>query len=221
MSEKIVIEKTVAAQVTERLRDDIISRKLETGAHITIKEISERYGTSHMPVREAFRTLEGEHLLTINAYKGATVQGIDRDVMNDVYELLRALECLVYETILPDINEDILNELRTANERIKEAGTGEIEAERFLELNSAFHNIITGLCRNKWALNLYQYYNRLVQAARKSYRPNMERTMASALEHDELIEALEAKDPIALKKTVDAHVRNAREDFFRHYDSEV
>ena len=59
MAEKIVFEGTVASKVTERLREDIISKKIEAGSRITIKEISERYGTSNMPVREAFRTLEG------------------------------------------------------------------------------------------------------------------------------------------------------------------
>lgn len=65
MAEKIVFEGTVASKVTERLREDIISKKIEAGSRITIKEISERYGTSNMPVREAFRTLEGEKLLEI------------------------------------------------------------------------------------------------------------------------------------------------------------
>ena len=51
MAEKIVFEGTVASKVTERLREDIISKKIEAGSRITIKEISERYGTSNMPVR--------------------------------------------------------------------------------------------------------------------------------------------------------------------------
>ena len=74
MAEKIVFEGTVASKVTERLREDIISKKIEAGSRITIKEISERYGVGSMPVREAFRTLEGENLLEINPYKGAQPQ---------------------------------------------------------------------------------------------------------------------------------------------------
>lgn len=77
MAEKIVFEGTVASKVTERLREDIISKKIEAGSRITIKEISERYGVGSMPVREAFRTLEGENLLEINPYKGATVISFD------------------------------------------------------------------------------------------------------------------------------------------------
>ena len=97
MAEKIVFEGTVASKVTERLREDIISKKIEAGSRITIKEISERYGTSNMPVREAFRTLEGEKLLEINAYKGATVLCIDETFVREIYGLLRALECVADE----------------------------------------------------------------------------------------------------------------------------
>ena len=39
MAEKIVFEGTVASKVTERLREDIISKKIEAGSRITIKEI--------------------------------------------------------------------------------------------------------------------------------------------------------------------------------------
>ena len=80
MSEKLLINNaTIASRVTEQLREDIINKIIEPGSRITIKEISERYGTSNMPVREAFRTLEGEKLLEINAYKGATVQQINQN----------------------------------------------------------------------------------------------------------------------------------------------
>ncbi len=61
MSEKLLLNTpTIAARVTEQLREDIINKIIEPGSRITIKEVSERYGTSNMPVREAFRTLEGE-----------------------------------------------------------------------------------------------------------------------------------------------------------------
>ena len=116
MAEKIVFEGTVASKVTERLREDIISKKIEAGSRITIKEISERYGTSNMPVREAFRTLEGEKLLEINAYKGATVLCIDETFVREIYGLLRALECLIYESALPYIDDELIDELKAVNE---------------------------------------------------------------------------------------------------------
>lgn len=98
--DKIVADQTIATKVIEKLREDIINNRFETGSRITIKEISERYGVSPMPVREAFRTLEGEHFLEINPYKGATVLRIDEQFVRDVYGILRALECLLYETAL-------------------------------------------------------------------------------------------------------------------------
>ena len=107
MSEKIVADKTLAARVTDKLREDIINNKFEAGSRITIKEISERYGVSPMPVREAFRTLEGEKFLEINAYKGATVQRIDGSFVRDVYGILRALECLIYESALEEMDTGI------------------------------------------------------------------------------------------------------------------
>ena len=68
MPEKIEYGNTLASKVTERLREDILSHKIEAGSHITIKNIAEIYGVSPMPVREAFRILEGENLLEVSPY---------------------------------------------------------------------------------------------------------------------------------------------------------
>lgn len=133
MAEKIVFEGTVASKVTERLREDIISKKIEAGSRITIKEISERYGTSNMPVREAFRTLEGEKLLEINAYKGATVLCIDETFVREIYGLLRALECLIYESALPYIDDELIDELKAVMRRLALSPAGQTLSTGYID----------------------------------------------------------------------------------------
>lgn len=219
MAEKIVFEGTVASRVTERLREDIISRKIEVGSRITIKEISERYGTSNMPVREAFRTLEGEKLLELSAYKGATVLQIDEDFVRDVYGLLRAVEALIYETALPEIDEAVLDELRSINEEIKAISLNEEDEKRlpYIDLNTKFHDVILAHGKNKLALDRYHYYHMLVRTLRKSYYPQKERIIMAIEEHQTLIDALAAKDLDSVKKAVEAHVTHAMENFLSQY----
>lgn len=221
MPEKIVVEGTIASRVTERLREDIISKRVEAGSRITIKEISERYGTSNMPVREAFRTLEGEKLLEINAYKGATVLCIDEDFVRDVYGLLRALECLIYETALPKIDEVVLQELRSINVQIHACAASLGNKTEYIDLNSKFHDTIMACGKNDKALDLYRYYHKLIRTLRSSYFPRAERIRAVAAQHDNLIDALASKDVLAVKKAVDIHVITAMENFLDQYAQEL
>ena len=145
MSEKIVAEKTLAARVTDKLREDIINNKFEAGSRITIKEIAERYGVSPMPVREAFRTLEGEKFLEINAYKGATVQRIDENFVRDVYGILRGLECVIYESALDEIDTGVIRQLRFLNEQIKAYSASPEFGQEYIDMNTLFHNTIMEL----------------------------------------------------------------------------
>lgn len=221
MSEFIDKEGTIAYRVTQKLREDIISKKIEAGSRITIKEISERYGVSPMPVREAFRTLEGESLLEINAYKGATILRIDRNFVDDIYGLLRAFECLVYESALPKITEDTIKTLRDINKRIADIASTETKLQPYpyVDMNTEFHNTIMELGTNKKALEYYYYYHNFIRTLRISYLPSIERVKQVAIEHEKLIEALEKKDVIEIKKAVDEHGNNAKINFMNEYEA--
>ena len=217
MSEKIVADKTLAARVTDKLREDIINNKFEAGSRITIKEISERYGVSPMPVREAFRTLEGEKFLEINAYKGATVQRIDENFVREVYGILRALECLIYESALEDMDTGMIRQLRFLNEQIRIYSASPEFGQEYIDMNTKFHDTIMEHGKNSLALEQYYYYQRFIRTLRKRYFPRQERIRAVVGQHAALIDALESRDVIALKKAVDNHVNSALEIFLTQF----
>ena len=219
MSEdKIVADQTIATKVIEKLREDIINNRFETGSCITIKEISERYGVSPMPVREAFRTLEGEHFLEINPYKGATVLRIDEQFVRDVYGILRALECLLYETALDEIDEEIIQKLRCINEQIRVIAELPYGAAEYVDLNTRFHNTIMEHSKNQKALEMYTHYHEIISTIRKKYTPVPERIRIGIEQHEKLIDALEKKDALLVKMAVDEHIKSALENFMTQFN---
>ena len=164
MAEKIVFEGTVASKVTERLREDIISKKIEAGSRITIKEISERYGVGSMPVREAFRTLEGENLLEINPYKGATVISFDADYARDIYQINCYLEMLITLNAIDTITDEACDRLHEINSKMVELiGKGGEARSTYTALNRKFHNIIIGFNSNRKASMLFYQQQQVVE----------------------------------------------------------
>ena len=216
--DKIVADQTIATKVIEKLREDIINNRFETGSRITIKEISERYGVSPMPVREAFRTLEGEHFLEINPYKGATVLRIDERFVRDVYGILRALECLLYETALDEIDEEIIQKLRCINEQIRVIAELPYGAAEYVDLNTRFHNTIMEHSKNQKALEMYTHYHEIISTIRKKYTPVPERIRIGIEQHEKLIDALEKKDALLVKMAVDEHIKSALENFMTQFN---
>ncbi len=215
MSALIIDDQTKATRVAERLRADIINNVFVPGSRITIKEICERYGVSNVPVREALRTLESEKLVEISAYKGATILQLDEQYVSDIYEILRTLQLLIYETALPALTEEKLQYIRGINEKIASLKDNREDRLRFMELDRLFHNSIGTMSSNKPALELYDNYHKMIVAIRKAgYMPEYSRILDAAGEHEALIAALEKKDVLALKLATDAHGRGAERSFF-------
>lgn len=208
---------TLAERVTVQLRNDILNRQFEVGERITIKEISEKYGVSNMPVREAFRTLEGESLLEINAYKGATVLMLDRVFIQEVYGILRALEGLIYETAVQNMDAQTIAELRDWNRQIRTVIIESGRKDLFVQMNGEFHDRIIALGTNRKAKEMYRYYHSLIKSLRQNYMPSYERCCKACDEHEELLNAFEAQDLVRLREAVDSHSRGAMADFLSQY----
>ena len=209
MQKEIFVEnETIANKVTSRLRDDIISKKIGIGSRITIKDISGMYGVSETPVREAFRTLEGENLLEIQPYKGATVLCVDETFVRETYEILGALECLIYETALDNLDDALLGRMREINGQIRRL-TEDGDPHGYTDLNTLFHNEAMRLGNNKKAYDYYQYLHKLIYTLRRNYCPDAARICAAADQHEELIEALAAKDPARIHTVTCRHLHDA------------
>jgi len=76
--------KTVHDLVYEQLRDALMSGAFEARKTFTIASLSERFQTSHMPVREALRRLASENALSISAGGTAYVPAITAEELRDI-----------------------------------------------------------------------------------------------------------------------------------------
>ena len=118
-SNQYVVGQTMADYVADRLRMDIIQKRIPADSIITVKDISERYNVSLMPVRDAFHTLKGERFLEVVPYKHVKVLRIDREYVSNVYDFARAIECLLIEDLLENGDEALYTELERINNRMR------------------------------------------------------------------------------------------------------
>lgn len=211
---------TIASRVTDRLREDILTGRLSEGQHITIKEIADIYNVSHMPVREAFRALEGERLIEIVPYKGAIVRTIDETFFLEVLGICDALEAHMTEMAMEKVGEKELAELSRINDEIASLKDTPEDISRHLELNTAFHDAIFTYAGNKMAQATHNYYHSLACIVRGRYRHPYERVQQVVREHEAIIASMRTKDVFVLKHAIDEHARNARQSLVEQYRSE-
>ena len=79
-------------EVASRLRELILSGDLEPKARVNELELSERFGISRTPLREAVKILATEGLLELLPNRGARVASLSVSEIEDVIEVVAGLE---------------------------------------------------------------------------------------------------------------------------------
>ena len=210
-----LIDQTVSARVADRLRDDIVNGKIPSGEHITIKEISERYGVSAMPVREAFQSLKGEQFLDIIPYKGAVIREINKDFVADFYEVRSLIEPYLLERACrKSVPTERILQMERITEKFDLVDT-DTPVENILELNSEFHEGVYRDCENKQLLYVYARFSGIIQSLRKRYGFSAERLQDMKNEHHGILNALKEADVAMLRALIVHHMGRAKADLLR------
>ncbi|WP_405662914.1 GntR family transcriptional regulator [Streptomyces sp. NBC_01166] len=86
------LQRGLAVQIVEVLRERLLSGRLAPGTRINEVVLARELGTSRGPLREAVRQLVSEGLLVHTPNRGATVFAADPDDVAALFELRTALE---------------------------------------------------------------------------------------------------------------------------------
>jgi len=197
------IYRTLPEQIAARLRQDLLSSKLKPGDPLREIDLSERFGVSRGPVREAFRQLTQQGLLVLEPNKGVRVaQNPSDEVRPLVVELRRTIECFVLDSIFERITEadielweEILADIRQACERN--------DVDALTENDLRFHQAIIQSHDDKdlfalWqpiAMRMMMHYNRL------------DDIMDSYREHARILDAIRAGDRAAAVDALTANIQ--------------
>ena len=82
----------LAGAIYERLKTDIFEFRLLPGTRFSENEVAARVRASRTPVREALFRLEREGYVQVHAKSGWSVQPLDFDALDHLYDLRLVLE---------------------------------------------------------------------------------------------------------------------------------
>ncbi|NYE23949.1 GntR family transcriptional regulator [Pigmentiphaga litoralis] len=101
---------TLAAQLYERLRDDIILATLKPGQKLTMELLKERYDAGMTPLREALYRLSSSMLVTIENRRGFRVAPVSPMHLDEVIRTREEVETLLLRAAFE--NADVAWETR-------------------------------------------------------------------------------------------------------------
>ena len=198
-------------RVADQLRQDIIEGRLVAGSRLKMHELSERYGVSPQPVREALQLLQGEGLIVLEPNRGASVRGLDFTRLQHIYELREAIEATFTRRFAEEASLSDLRKLDVI-QREHDAAIDDRDIVRASLANRAFHDLIVTHSGNDEAITLRDRYFSLTAGLRRKYGFDNYRWEAVRHEHHQMIDAFRRRDGMAAYAVASLHVRATMEE---------
>jgi DNA-binding GntR family transcriptional regulator len=83
---------TIATRIAGAIAEQIISGALPPNAPLRQDHVARQFKSSHVPVREAFRQLEAQHLVVSIPRRGVRIAPLDAASVREIAEMRAALE---------------------------------------------------------------------------------------------------------------------------------
>ena len=211
---------SLRGRVFHRLRDDILNGKYGENDELKEVAISEELGVSRTPVREAFRQLELEGLIQIIPNKGAYVTGITEKDVKDIYMIRSLLEGLCARWATEHITPEQMEEMEE-NVYLAKFHSQKGHSEQLTALDNRFHEIMYEACNSKMLEHQLKDYHEYVMRVRKKTLADVKRSTKSNEEHEQIMEAIKAKDAERAEQLANRHMINAYENMVKNGLREV
>lgn len=206
---------SLRGQVFKKLREDILNGKYEENEELKEVAIGEEMGVSRTPVREAFRQLELEGLIQIVPNKGAYVTGITEKDVKDIYMIRSLLEGLCARWATEHITREQMDEMEE-NVYLAKFHSQKGHYDQLAELDNRFHDILYEACNSKMLEHLLKDYHAYVLRVRKRTLADVNRGQKSNEEHEQIMEAIKAKDADKAEQLANRHMINAYENMVKN-----
>jgi DNA-binding GntR family transcriptional regulator len=195
----------LTAEAYRYVRGAILSGEFPMGSVLAEGELARTLGSSRTPVRHALSLLLKEGLLEVGPRRQLIVRGFTPAHRREIALLRRALEVIAVRQACSVISDDDLDQLRLLVLRQRRAATA-ADQELFLQLDEAFHLKIADAANLPILYGLLSQLRGFVRVARLDDERPAAVLVEVTDEHDDIVDALERRDPDTAVDVLLAHL---------------
>ena len=195
------------AHIVERLRGDILARRLSPGARLVESDLTMRFAVSRGPVREALRRLAAEGLIEHAPHRGALVRRLSPREIQELFQIRVELESLGARLAAQADDPDRRARFADAIRPIFDDSPR--NACEYLAENAAFHDAILTLAGNRQLRDLTMRLQLPLIMAQVGEVLTPKVLEASVREHRAIAAAICERDPRAAEAALRAHLERA------------
>lgn len=198
--------KLKSEEIASEIRRRIFLNLLKDGEKLTQDSIASEFGSSHIPVREAFRMLAAEGLVEQRPRRGVIVSTLDPNFVEELLEIRGVLELQALRWAMPHISEDIL--LKADQILKKSEQTDDVDI--WLACNWEFHAIIYELSGRITLQGILNSLNSRIERVIRVLIANTNYRKQAEAEHRALLSSLAVANEGAAELLLDQHLRETK-----------
>ncbi|MGW2340920.1 GntR family transcriptional regulator [Streptomyces sp. NPDC001661] len=212
---------SMQAKVAEELRRMIISGELPPRSSLSEMTLSQTFGVSRTPIREALKQLQIEGLVEVRPRVGTFVAVPSRREITELFQMKELLEgaaarLLAFRGNVPEV-ERLAANMSAADEAVR-AG----DSEQYEKLVHDFHELImVGADNSKLEAHYRTLMNQLAYA--RLVRTSLSqpgRLTESDHEHHRVLDLIRAKDGDGAERVMREHVRRSHQALMAGMDDD-
>lgn len=195
------------SEVADRLRELIVQGELEPGDRLNERLLTERFGISRTPLREAIKMLASEGLVQLLPNRGATVTPITRKSTLELFQVMGALESLAGELACSRASDRDIAEITRLHELMR-GHYERRELNEYFRLNQEIHQRMVECAGNDELADIYRRLSARLRRARYMANYSRERWDRAMAEHEQMLEALTQRQAKRLNALLSSHLDN-------------
>ncbi len=205
---------SLADQIRQSVREQILSGELAPGERLTEQGVAEDMGTSAGPVREAFARLSTEGLLISLPHRGTFVSSVSTDEARAAYQVRAILEPFAAECFISRMDgsdEQALTQL--LGDYAAAAAGGDYAA--MIPIDMRFHGYLFANSGNPTLAVIWPQLEATIRKFIVVAGPQYDRDLAELVrKHERLLECIRRRDV----KTVTRLLASHGQDLWRHLE---
>jgi DNA-binding GntR family transcriptional regulator len=205
--------RTTSDYIADALRLAIYDGQFGDGEELNQVELASYFKVSRVPIREALRQLQAEHLVKSAAHRRTMVIGLQVEEMLELIEIRAVLEGHLIAKAGPRLDAAALERLSDLCDEMDRLKTYDYN---WVLKNWEFHRTLYQPAESKAAITLVERLNlRVERYVRRS--GEMDRLREAAAEHRRILRDVRRKDFASARAHMQEHILQTGEQVRRHY----
>ena len=199
------MDRLPSAKIRDSLEQRIVEGELGNGKRLDETELSNFYGVSRTPVREALQRLAESGLAEHLPRRGTFVRSPSLSQLVEMFEVMAELECMAIRLAARRATSNDIDALEKDNETCRAAVAAD-DTKKYYEINARLHGRIYQMSGNSFLANEARRLHDRLRPFRRlqlRVRGRMEESMA---EHDIILAALRDGDADRAMETMKKHI---------------